>query len=182
MCEAFYLHIDYPSLKAKTERRGRELVSLLKASTVSIVREMSARVQLPISDWLNQLVGKRLITSNPSFNDYNGARVFHNSRETIVQIVPGPGLPKVLPPLLQLPAEIRLQILHLVLGDVQPDDWLSSHHGATPASVIFACKQLYIEGKKIALEVCTFKYEDLPESHRMIGQEYCVTCDYVVDR
>ena len=120
------------------------------------------------------------MSTSPTFIDRNGAKVFHcesnpaslDTRSTMSS--PNPS------PLLRLPAELRLQILAILFEEIHPDDWLSSHHhdGATPASVIFACKQLFIEGRDLALNACTFQYEDLPSFKRMIGGQCMITCDY----
>ncbi|KAL9010104.1 MAG: hypothetical protein Q9180_009332, partial [Flavoplaca navasiana] len=76
-------------------------------------------------------------------------------------------------PLERLPAELRLQILGLIFEEIKPDDWLSAHHhaGATPASVIFASKLLYFEGRDMALKVCTFNYVELPDICRLVAHD-----------
>ena len=127
---------------------------------------LSPIVSIPISDWRERLIGKRLVTSFPAFTGLNGAVVFHNA-----------STPSALnhysrtsfSPLLQLPPELRLKILAHVLEDIKPDDWISCHHGATPASIVFTCKLMYTEGRQLALEACTCDYEALPEGHQMTG-------------
>ena len=161
---------------------------------------MSATVQLPISDWETRLVGKRLVSASPTFRDGNGAKVFHceyNPPSRAWSIVSAPNQS----PLLRLPAELRLQIITILFEEIHPNDWLPFHHhagatplfdtlhptdcpccynygGATPASVIFACRQLYIESWDLALKACTFRYEDLPKANRMIGYRSRCTMNY----
>ena len=145
---------------------------------------MSATVLLPISDWRERLIGKRLVTASPCFISDHGAKVFHNepipSSLTLSTTKPFPDSS----PLLLLPAELRFHILANVLKDLQPDDWLSAHHhvGATPASVIFTCKQLYIDGRQLALEACTFDYEELPVKRRMVGYYNGIEDNYHCER
>ncbi|KAL8794924.1 MAG: hypothetical protein Q9195_002506 [Heterodermia aff. obscurata] len=127
---------------------------------------LSPAVSLPISDWSERLIGKRLVTSSPTFTDVNGAVVFHNvSIPTVLDVQVGTGLS----PLLQLPTELRLKILTYIFENIRPDDWVSCHYRATPASVMFTCKDMYAEARDFALKACTCDYETLPEGHQMTG-------------
>ena len=134
---------------------------------------------LPISDYKERLLGRKLVTTKPSFKK-GRVKIFHCQ--------PGPSRLDFQAvsssPLQKLPAELRLYILTKVFEDVKPMDWLSAHHhaGATPASVIFSCKQMYLEGSDLALKACTFRYEDLPGRCRIIGPGCQVTCDYQEER
>ena len=125
---------------------------------------MSPMVMLPISDWSERLIGKRLVASSPTFTDRNGAVVFHKA-----------STPTALNPhirtsfLLQIPTELRLKILKYVLENIRPNDWLSCHYGATPASVMLTCKLMYTEARGLAMTACTCDYEALPEGHQMTG-------------
>ncbi len=144
---------------------------------------MSAKVLLPLSDWEERILGRRLITETPTF-EIQGVKVYHNeSKPCILASIPTDP-PHTLSPLQKLPTEIRLQILAQVFKDVKPLDWLSAHYhdGATPASVIFTCRQLYRECRELALEACTFEYAELPASNRIFGHDYHISCDWVVDR
>ena len=127
---------------------------------------LSPIVSIPISDWSERLIGKRLVTSSPTFTDLNGATVFHHAS---VPTVLNPNIGTSLAPLLQLPTELRLKILSCVFETIKPDDWLSCHYGATPASVMFTCKLMYAEAQGLALKACTCDYETLPEGHQMTG-------------
>lgn len=131
---------------------------------------MSATVRLPEEDWKARLLGKRLVTASPSWEGQYGVIVFHNepTRSSLV-----PNIKESFSsssPLLRLPAELRFHILTKVFEKLHSNDWLSSHYhaGATPASVIFACKQLYLDGRQLALRACTFDYEDTPSKWRMM--------------
>ncbi|KAI4170338.1 MAG: hypothetical protein LQ346_008875, partial [Caloplaca aetnensis] len=143
---------------------------------------MSAQVLLPISDWEERLLGRRLITETATF-ETKGFKIYHNepNPSTLTSIPTNP--PATLSPLQKLPPEIRLQILAEVFKDVKPTDWLSAHYhdGATPASVIFTCRQLYREGRELALKACTFEYAELPGNSQMFGYEYNISCDWVFD-
>ncbi|KAL9017674.1 MAG: hypothetical protein Q9185_005008 [Variospora sp. 1 TL-2023] len=118
---------------------------------------MSAIVRLPISDYEERLLGKRLITATPTFS-HGGVKVFHCETDP-ASLASGtstasPSTPSALQ---TLPAEIRLHILAKIFEDIKPLDWLTAHHRSTPASVIFTCKQLYHESRQLALKTCTFE-------------------------
>lgn len=144
---------------------------------------MSAKVLLPLFDWEERLLGRRLITETPTF-ETTGVKVYHNE--------PNPSIPasiltnpsRTLSPLQKLPPEIRLQILAEIFENVEPIDWLSAHHhdGVTPASVILTCRQLYREGRELASKACTFEYAELPASNQIFGHDYHISYDWVVDR
>ncbi|KAI4138836.1 MAG: hypothetical protein L6R39_006581 [Caloplaca ligustica] len=147
---------------------------------------MSTIVLLPISDYEERLLGRRLVTATPTF-ETGGVKIFHNAPNPSILASSSPTntTPPTTPSALQtLPTEIPFLILSMVFEDVKPDDWLSAQHhaGATPASVIFTCSQLYREGRQLALEACTFEYGDLPENYRIVGWEGGVVCDYREDR
>ncbi|KAL8926573.1 MAG: hypothetical protein Q9208_002900 [Pyrenodesmia sp. 3 TL-2023] len=148
---------------------------------------MSAMVLLPISDYEERLLGRRLVTATPTFQA-GGVKIFHNAPNPSILAPSSPTnsspLPTTPSALQILPTEIRFLILSMVFEDVKPDDWLSAHHhaGATPASVIFTCRQLYREGRQLALEACTFEYAELPENCRIVGWGCGDFCDYQEDR
>ncbi|KAL8888505.1 MAG: hypothetical protein Q9215_004071 [Flavoplaca cf. flavocitrina] len=151
--------------------------------SLTAIKQMHNIVLLPISDYEERLVGRRLVSSI-SFVTSDGVKVFYNQskpsqviyRDTDSSLTPSP--------LERLPAELRLQILELIFEDVKPDHWLSAHHhaGATPASVIFASKQLYLEGREMALKACTFDYGDLPSFHRLKAYDCGIYADEEVER
>ncbi|KAL9039221.1 MAG: hypothetical protein Q9180_002658 [Flavoplaca navasiana] len=129
-------------------------------------------VLLPISDYKERVVGRRLVSSI-SFVTSDGVKVFCN------QSKPSQMLPRDISsslrssPLGKLPIELRLRIMEFIFEDVKPDDWLSAHYhaGATPASVIFASKLLYFEGRDMALKACTFNYVELPDICRLVAHD-----------
>ena len=103
--------------------------------------------------------------------------------------------------LLSLPAEIRNQIFLALFSNVLPLDWSNGSErplnqagqrpppkqmmagtGATPASIIFTCRQFYVETRDLALRGCTIAEEDLPTEYRIIPEGHEVPCDYVQDR
>lgn len=130
---------------------------------------MLATVLLPISDWEERLVGRRLISSCPTFTHSQGPKVWYSaSISTTSNLTPAESS-NVSSFLLRLPIELRLHILAKLFEDLKPDEWLSCHHEATPASVMFTCKKLYVESRQVAVYGCTFRYEDLPERCRMLG-------------
>lgn len=125
---------------------------------------------LPISDYQERLVGRRLVSSI-SFVTSDGVKVFYNQSKP--SRMPPCDVSSSLrsSPLGKLPTELRLRMLTFLFEDVKPDDWLSAHYhaGATPASVIFASKLLYFEGRAMALKACTFNYVELPDICRLVA-------------
>ena len=133
--------------------------------------------------WEDALLGKRLVTLEPHF---------HRNRFGVFACI-DPPVPDVTLPnhlaitttpmnsdphtsdqarsLLTLPAEIRNKIMREVFRDVKVEDW-NVRRGATPASIIFTCKQLYNEVRDRAKEACTFRFEDLPPQHRLFSTRF----------
>ncbi|KAF2180310.1 hypothetical protein K469DRAFT_292118 [Zopfia rhizophila CBS 207.26] len=80
-------------------------------------------------------------------------------------------------PLLRLPAEIRNHILEYVLPphkieEVKVPDGTGLDGEATwmnTSAIIFCCKQLYKEGRALAVAKHTFRYEDFPRKTRLCG-------------
>lgn len=77
-------------------------------------------------------------------------------------------------PLLRLPAEIRNHILEITLPpqvDLQTDEPRESNTGdvdwINTSAVIFTCKQLYVEGRALAIQLHTFEWEKLPKQTRL---------------
>lgn len=132
-------------------------------------------ILLPISDYEERLIGKRLVTVNSTFTT-SGVKIFHNQPRPSSLVPNTSSSSPALSPLQNLPIELRLHILNLLFERIQPIDWLSAHYhaGATPASVIFVSKHLYLEGRPLALKACTFDYEDLPTDHRLAGYGYSI--------
>lgn len=140
-------------------------------------------VLLPISDYERRLEGKRLVTVTSSFTS-GAVKVFHNQPGPSSLVLNTISSSPTLSPLQKLPVELRLQILSMLFEDVKSTDWLSAHHHAraTPASIIFTSKQMYLEGRHLALKACTFNYEDLPSECRVVGPYNGMHCDYQEDR
>lgn len=134
-----------------------------------------AMVRLPISDYEERLIGKRLVTVNSTFTT-SGVKIFHNQPNPSSLVPNTSSSSPTLSPLQNLPAELRLHILKLLFEQIKPTDWLSAHYhaGATPASVIFASKQMYLESRPLALKACTFNYEDLPTDRRLAAYGYSI--------
>lgn len=130
-------------------------------------------VPLPISDYEERLIGKRLVTVNSTFTT-RGLKIFHNQPSPSRLVLNTSSSSPTLSPLQKLPTELRLHILDLIFEQIKPIDWLSAHYhaGATPASIIFVSKQMYLEGRPLALKACTFDYGNLPTDHRLVGYGY----------
>ncbi|KAL8989151.1 MAG: hypothetical protein Q9169_008421 [Polycauliona sp. 2 TL-2023] len=140
-------------------------------------------VALPISNYQERLIGRRLVTSTSAFpRQY--VHVFYNEPTPAEIVFTDTSSSPTLSALENLPAELRLYILKMVFEDIKPIDWLSAHHhaGATPASIIFTSKQMFLEAKPLALKACTFSYEDLPTHRRLFGPLNCIQQDYHKER
>ena len=144
--------------------------------------------------WSRKLNGRRLVTHCAAFTTLEGGRVFHNAPQSSVSV---PSWPPAAASsrFLLLPLEIRRSILFHVLTAARSYEmmnrkktargetsWLSYHRDRTAASVMFACKQLYIESREIALEAYTFVYEDLPTSKIVMKESHCRNIDNSVRR
>ncbi|KAI4224870.1 MAG: hypothetical protein L6R36_004351 [Xanthoria steineri] len=132
-------------------------------------------VLLPISDYEERLIGKRLVTENSTFTT-NGVKIFHNQPSPSSLVLNTSSSLPTSSPLQNLPTELRLHILNLLFEQIKPIDWLSAHYhaGATPASVIFASRNVHLEGRPLALKACTFDYGDLPTDHCLAGYGYSI--------
>lgn len=135
-----------------------------------------------VQTWKNRLVGKRLVSSRQDIANHQGwkaevsegwePRVYfsiplHQGFDKHVQYALQPDSP-----LLKLPAEIRIHILeHVLPPDKTREDAIVpawSEAGWTNTSaVIFTCKQLYAEGRALALETHTYDFAKLPRKTRL---------------
>jgi hypothetical protein len=134
--------------------------------------------------WKDRLIGKRIVCADRHVADHEGwkstdpqdfePRVFYSaplnttaagiSRQYNIQTAS---------PLLKLPAEIRNRILELVL----PPHMTSQAHTEGPSfgdatwmntsAIIFCCRQLYVEGRGMAVDLHTFEWEQLPKQTRL---------------
>ena len=106
-----------------------------------------------IDYWENRFLGKCLVCENrsasiPSFPPIHGQDS----------------------PFLNLPIELRLQILEDVLTPVGYDTThrLPVDYFGYRCSVIFVCRQLFFEFLPLAFRLYTFKFADLPRDHRVL--------------
>jgi hypothetical protein len=157
------------------------------------------RAREDVQIWRARLFGKRIVTSDRDIAAFDSWKTSHDwtswePRVYFSQPV-GEGFEKGLryetqpaSTLLQLPAEIRCHILDLALqpemisqksdvGGMEQGDavWMNT------SAIIFACKQLYAEGRALAVDKHTFPYNALPKKTRL-----CATgsddCWYAFDR
>ena len=103
--------------------------------------------------------------------------------------------------LLTLPGELRNRIVAEMFRDVKAEDWKNGSrkkittededtvgklskpaNGATPASIIFTCKQLYQETWNLAMVGCTFTRQGLPNCVRILPEWSGMTCNYEEER
>ncbi|KAF2471205.1 uncharacterized protein BDR25DRAFT_367949 [Lindgomyces ingoldianus] len=140
-----------------------------------------------VQTWRDRLIGKRIVSSDPLIAEHEfwhtkdsrawEPRIYHSTPA-------GEGFEKnisfdVQPdsPLLTLPAEIRNRIMEFVLpphilepdidafGKYQPEGaeatWMNT------SAIIFTCKQMYAEGRRLAVEKNTFAYEKFVRKTRL---------------
>ncbi|KAF2003020.1 hypothetical protein P154DRAFT_108980 [Amniculicola lignicola CBS 123094] len=136
-------------------------------------RMKSQREREDAQVWRDRLIGKRLVTSDPDvLESLATQRAKHPKRYPKVYSyeLPGEGFDKHLEfnvqlgsRLLQLPAEIKNRILEFALSPPPQlhDTYSSIIEWGQRGAVILACKQLYAEGRTMALELNTFPYESL---------------------
>jgi hypothetical protein len=158
------------------------------------------RVREDVHVWRARLFGKRIVTRHreivSAFDSWKTSDNWAVWEPRVYFSQPvGEGVenglkydPQPQSTLLQLPAEVRSNILDLVLapemisqktdvGGMEQDDaeWMNT------TAVIFACKQLYAEGRALAVDKHTFPYEKFPKKTRL-----CATgrddCWYAFDR
>lgn len=142
------------------------------------------RVREDAQTWRDRLIGKRIVTSDPDIAAYDGWK----SDDYLASWEPrayychpnGNGFDKHIKyenqdssPFLRLPAEIRNIILEMVL----PPEMLSQKTDVdgmeqgdavwmNTSAIIFTCKQLYVEGRTLAVEKHTFPYEKFAKKTR----------------
>ena len=144
-----------------------------------------------MSAWKTRLNGKRLVTSSAGFRTPQRRKIFHSAPDSAISLPSRPPTSR----LLLLPLEIRQHILYYVLtpskfrfGFIRyknerggTTDQPANRRAENPSSaVIFACKQLYNEGRKAALDAYTFKYEDLPDKKTIMSEKHRGQWDYSV--
>lgn len=136
-------------------------------------------VEPAIERWEEKLVGKKMITEDRAASGpYNTARpskqvimarprVFYSTARSDFTASTSSLNPNSAPPnthrcpFLKLPTEVRAQILEQALTPTRlAGD--GDRHWIHSTSVILTCKQLYTEGRAIALQKNTFKRTELP--------------------
>lgn len=137
--------------------------------------------------WKDRLIGKRLVSSDTHISSHDGwkttdltkwePRVYYSApvRSQLGKKEGERGFELQLQsPFLRLPAEIRNHILEYVLPPQkisQESEGESSEEGGAvwmnTSAFIFCCKQLYIEGRLMALRRHTYEFEMLPRKVRL---------------
>jgi len=141
-----------------------------------------SRVREDAQTWRDRIIGKRIVTSDPDVASYlcwkePDANTWEPRVYFCARI--GEGFDKDIAystqaasPLLSLPAEIRIHILEYVLTPQiltpgtdtfyqQNITWMNT------SAVIFCCKQLYAEGRALAVKLHTYEYERFPKRTRL---------------
>lgn len=150
-------------------------------------QRFAKRVREDAQTWRDRVIGKRITTGDPHIAAYPAWKctdpLVWEPRIYLCQPI-GKGLDKDLryeaqpdSRLLQMPAEIRNRILELALASqtipslpaLDPIPRMDPLWTCTSA-VIFTCKQLYDEGRALAVAENTFKYEEFPKKTR-----FCAT-------
>lgn len=150
--------------------------------------------------WRARLFGKRIVTHHhnvvSAFDSWKTNRDWASWEPRVYFSQPvGEGFenglrytPQTQAALLQLPAEVRSAILDLVLvpemtsqkthvGGMEQGDaeWMNT------TAIIFTCRQLYAEGRAMAIDKHTFPYDDFPKKTRLCAQQQD-DCWYSFDR
>ena len=140
--------------------RIRTLVEPLWAATV-------VPVEPPIEEWAKRLLGKKMITevkmeSNTGCEISNVPGCFQAREVNGSPLRDVPRSDAHVSLLLGLPIEIPLCILEEALAptEVAGDPYSRWIHNT---SIIFTCKQLFVEARSIALEKNIFKRSELPQ-------------------
>lgn len=138
-----------------------------------------------LQTWRDRLLGKRLVCSDRHVCEHAGwktpdparwePRVYYCEMANPNHDVAFTYAPQPQSRLLSLPGEIRNQIIGYVLTvDVVRDGHTGRNGGdeerlewARVAAVVFGCKQLYAEGRDVAVKACTFRWEDLPKRTKL---------------
>jgi hypothetical protein len=138
--------------------------------------------------WRDRLIGKRLVTSHPGWaahEAWKSANVAEWEPRMYLCKPIREGFEQTLKydvqtasRFLMLPAELRNRILEFVLPPQQilndaendridPRDapWMNT------SAIIFCCKQLYAEGRTLAMEQHTFQLEKFPRKTRFCAPE-----------
>lgn len=144
-----------------------------------------------VQTWKDRLLGKRIVSSDRRIVEHEGwtstgsaewePRVYYSSPV-------GQGSEKGLiysaqpnSPLLRLPAEIRNHILEYVLppqmtretrdaGQAETAEDIEDASWVNTSAIIFCCKQLFIEGRAMAVNLHTFDWECFPRKTRFCAK------------
>lgn len=136
--------------------------------------------------WRDRLIGKRIVSSDRHISEHEGwkSEDMKNVWEPRVYFCTpiGEGFEKDLKYTVQdecrllkkLPTELRLQILayvlppHVVSHETQAEGKeLEDSVGMNTSAVIFSCKQLYAEGRALAMDLHTFEWNKFPKKTRL---------------
>ena len=136
------------------------LIEPLRAATL-------VAVEPPTEEWAKRLLGKKM-TTQVKMGSHTGCEIPNVSGRFQARKLNGSTLKDVpisdahVSPLLDLPTEIRLRILEEALTPTKLAGDLYSHW-IHSTSIVFTCKQLFVEARPIALEKNTFRRSELPE-------------------
>jgi hypothetical protein len=135
--------------------------------------------------WRDRLLGKRIVSSERMVVEHEGWRETESAdwEPRVYYSAPvdegsGRGFTYRAQPesaLLRLPAEIRNHILELVLppqereegerGETEPIEWMNT------SAIIFCCKQLFTEGRTMALNLHTIDWKEFPKRTRFCAPD-----------
>ncbi|MCJ1481787.1 hypothetical protein MMC06_001946 [Schaereria dolodes] len=148
---------------------GRLTGAEIKRRLASKIQAQELLPEVPIEVWKARLVGKRIVTDEPTVTPRLGLKTYQSqgvrsppsstsltsrlTRASRIFVSPSKS------PLLQLPTEIRLLILREV--------WTP-----TTCAVMFTCRRLYAEGQPLAMKACTFQRSELPPKLRVYQGDY----------
>lgn len=130
----------------------------------------------------DRLIGKRIVTADAHIARYKPTEDIAWEPRVYLSIPPGKGLDSHLqfetqPAsfLLSLPAEVRNHIMGYVVPPQQvacsPGTDRGNVSWINTSAVIFCCKQLYAETRRLCLEKHTFEYEKFPRKTRLCGAQ-----------
>lgn len=138
--------------------------------------------------WKDRLLGKRIVSPDRRIVDHDGWTATGSAgwEPRVYYSLPvGQGAERGLTyhaqpasPLLRLPAEIRNHILEYVLppqmtreaGDAETSEDADDASWINTSAVIFCCKQLFVEGRAMAISLHTFDWEGFPKKTRFCAK------------
>lgn len=145
---------------------------------------MSLQRREDAQSWRYQLIGKRIVSSDRHVTSYDRWKSSDAATPWEPRIYfccsQGEGFEQTLvynaqvgSPLLRLPGEIR----NLILKEVVPPQTVAEQADSentggnvnwlNTSAIIFCCKQLYAEGRALAVEKHTFEWKKFPKKTRL---------------